>query len=146
VANVRILLAIDESTGSETALRSVISQANPERTEVNVLTVLERPSSAEKFAVAAASQVAGSPASFASELEAQSQRAQAFVDKAVGELRRAGLKASGTVESGEPKSVIMDAAAQGLLESRLPGLEGGRPRTRQRESSVPKLAKLANST
>jgi nucleotide-binding universal stress UspA family protein len=112
-ADVRILLAIDESAGSETALQAVVNQANPTHTaEVKVLTVVEPPSASVKFAVAAAGQMAGYPASFAPELEAESKRAQALVDKAVEELQQSGLRATGTVESGEPKSVIVDTAAQ----------------------------------
>jgi nucleotide-binding universal stress UspA family protein len=109
---VKILLAIDESMGSDAALRAVIGQADANRTEVKVLTVVQLPSAAEKFAVAAAGQVTGYPVSFAPEMAVESQRAQSFVDEAVEELRRAGLKASGTVESGQPKSVIVDTAAK----------------------------------
>jgi nucleotide-binding universal stress UspA family protein len=108
---VRILLAIDDSAGAEAAVRQVAQRAQRD-TEVRVLNVVEAPSSSVKFAVAAAGQVAGYPASLVPEKEAASKRAQALVDQAVEELRQAGLRATGAVELGEPKSVIIDTAAQ----------------------------------
>ncbi len=77
-----------------------------------MLTVVEPPSASMKFAVAAAGQMAGFPATFAPELEAESKTAQALVDRAAEELRRAGLQAQAAVEVGNPKSVIVDTAAQ----------------------------------
>jgi nucleotide-binding universal stress UspA family protein len=109
---VRILLAIDDSAGSALALQELIRRAAGTQPDVRVLTVVELPSASVKFAVAAAGQMAGYPASFAPEIEAETKRAQALVDSAAGELRRAGLKAEPAVESGHPKSVIVDTAAQ----------------------------------
>jgi len=109
---VRILLAIDDSAGSASALQELIRQAAGKKPEVKVLTVVEPPSASAKFAVAAAGQMAGYPASFAPEIEAETKRAQALVDTAAEELRRAGLQAEAAVESGNPKSVIVDTAAQ----------------------------------
>lgn len=108
----RILLAIDDSAGSAAALRALVEEIEGRPAEVKVLTVVEPPSASVKFAVAAAGQVAGYPASFAPELEAETRHAREVVDKAAQELRRAGLKAEAAVESGNPKSVIIDTAAQ----------------------------------
>jgi nucleotide-binding universal stress UspA family protein len=110
-ADMKILLAIDDSAGAQAALREVAERA-PRDSQVQVVHVVETPSASLKFAVAAAGQVAGYPASLAPEVEAESKRARALVDKAVGELQRAGLRATGEVEFGEPKSVIVDTSAQ----------------------------------
>lgn len=108
----KVLVAMDHSVGSQHALHAVIRQASSNRTEVKVLHVIEPPSASVKFAVAAAGQVAGYPASLAPEREAETKRAQALVDEAVEELRQAGLNGQGVVETGNPKAVIVDTAAQ----------------------------------
>lgn len=108
----KILLAIDDSAGSATALRAVADQAIHENAEVKVLNVVQPPSAPAKFAVAAAGQMAGYPASFTPELEIESKEAHALVEKAVKELERSGVKVAGSVEFGNPKSVIVDTAAQ----------------------------------
>jgi nucleotide-binding universal stress UspA family protein len=107
---VRILLAIDDSAGSSLALQELLRQTPGQKPDIKVLTVVEPPSAPVKFAVAAAGQMAGYPASFAPELEAETKQAQALVDTAVEQLRRAGLNAEAAVESGNPKSVIVDTA------------------------------------
>jgi nucleotide-binding universal stress UspA family protein len=108
----RILLAIDDSPGCAAVLRAVLESAPERATEVKVLHVIQPPSTSVKFAVAAAGQVVGYPASLAPELEDASKCTQQFVANAVRELRSAGLKAAGAVEYGDPKAVIIDAAAE----------------------------------
>jgi nucleotide-binding universal stress UspA family protein len=108
----RVLLAIDDSAGSAVALRVAVEQASKQNLEVKVLHVVEPPTASLRFAVAAAGQMAGYPASLEPELEAVSKRAKTLVGEAVEELQRAGLKATGAVEYGNPKSVIIDTAAQ----------------------------------
>jgi nucleotide-binding universal stress UspA family protein len=108
----KILLAIDDSRGSNAALRAVAEQAFLDHSEVKILTVVEPSSAPMRFAVAAAGQMAGYPASLSSEEQAESQRARELIDEAVDELQRAGVQAAGTVELGNPKTVIVDTAAQ----------------------------------
>ncbi len=110
----KILLAIDDSAGSATALQAVEKQAGGNNThlQVKVLHVVEPLSASVKFAVAAAGQVVGVPGSVGPELEAEWKGARQLVDRAVEELKRAGISAEAAVEVGNPKSVIIDAAAQ----------------------------------
>jgi nucleotide-binding universal stress UspA family protein len=110
-AHMNLLLAIDDSAGSQAALRRVVERI-PKLAHVKVLSVVEPPSASVKFAVAAAGQVVGYPASLAPETEAATKRARQIVDEAVEELQRAGFSASGAVEFGDARSVIIDTAAQ----------------------------------
>jgi nucleotide-binding universal stress UspA family protein len=106
-----VLLAIDDSAGSQAALRAVIERI-PKTAHVKVLSAVEPPSASVKFAVAAAGQVVGYPASLAPETEAATKRARQIVDEAAEELRRAGFNPSAAVEFGDARSVIVDTAAQ----------------------------------
>jgi nucleotide-binding universal stress UspA family protein len=108
----KILLAIDDSPGSEAATRAVIDQFSPQNTEVRVLHAVEPPSAFLKFVVAASEQVAGAPVDLAPELKAASERAQTLVAKAADELRLQGFKVTSGVEQGDPKSTIVDSAAR----------------------------------
>jgi nucleotide-binding universal stress UspA family protein len=111
-ANVKILLAIDDSAGSEAAVRAIIEQASERRTQLKVLHVVKSPSAALEFAIEAASQVAGYPATLEPEIAEASKRARGLVQQTVEQLRSEGLQATGTVICGDPKSVIIDTAAQ----------------------------------
>lgn len=106
-----VLLAIDESAGSRAALRAVIDRT-PKTAHIKVLSAVELPSASVKFAAAAAGQVVGYPAPLAPQIEAAARRAAQIVDEAVEELHRAGFTASGAVESGDARSVIVDTAEQ----------------------------------
>lgn len=106
-----VLLAIDDSAGSQAALRAVIERI-PKSARVKVLSVVEPPSASVKFAVAAAGQVVGSPATLAPETEAASKHARQIVDEALEDLRRAGFIASPAVEFGDARNVIIDTAVQ----------------------------------
>ncbi len=106
-----VLLAMDDSAGSQAALHAVIGRV-PKTAHVKVLSAVEPPSASVKFAVAAAGQVVGYPAPLAPETEAATKRARQIVDEAVEELQRAGFHVSGAVESGDARSVIIDTAEQ----------------------------------
>jgi nucleotide-binding universal stress UspA family protein len=110
-ANMRILLAIDDSLGSQAAIREAAERAGQKHAEVKVLHVVELPFSSPESTVIAYDHV-GDPSHFGILLQELSRRAQVLVDNAVEELRRAGATASGEVEYGDPKSVILDAAAE----------------------------------
>ena len=122
----KILLAVDDSPGSEAALRAVLRRASEPAAEVKILHVIQPPSASVRFAVAAAGQVAGYPASLTPELEDASKRAQELVGNAARQLQRAGFKAAGTVEYGDPKSVIIDAATEWNADLIVVGAHGYR--------------------
>jgi nucleotide-binding universal stress UspA family protein len=108
----KILLAIDDSKGSNSALRAVVEQAALDHSEVKVLNVVEPPSAPMQFAVSAAGQLAGYPASLSSDERAENEHARGLIDEAVDELQRAGVQAAGSVEFGNPKTVIINTAVQ----------------------------------
>lgn len=101
----KILLAIDDSRFSQAAAKAVGARAKPEDAEVQVLHVLEPPS------FMASSKTPGhDPAFDAAWWRLEKEQARALVEKIAEELRSKGLKATATVEEGEPKSMILDIA------------------------------------
>lgn len=111
-AKMRILLAIDESKFSEAAIQTVKAWARVPGTEVRVIHVVEPP------AISIPSMVAGSELGqwSASELEAlwraQVAEAEALLAKAAAALKEAGCDVVSGVEEGDPKSRIIDVAAE----------------------------------
>jgi nucleotide-binding universal stress UspA family protein len=103
----KILLAMDDSKFSQAALESVIKHVTPKKTEVLVLHVLEllpyylTPEMAPRH-----------PAVLESLLAAARKTAETLVGRAVEALQAAGFKASSSIQEGDPKSIILDAAAQ----------------------------------
>jgi len=108
----RILLAIDESKFSKAAIQTVKAWARVPGTEVRVIHVVEPP------AISIPSMVAGSELGqwSASELEAlwraQVAEAEALLAKAAAALKEAGCDVVSGVEEGDPKSRIIDVAAE----------------------------------
>jgi nucleotide-binding universal stress UspA family protein len=102
----KILLAIDGSKFSESALQAVIAQIKPNQTDVRILHVIEPiPQYADGLSWGYGLQ---SP----NVLQEEREQAQALVEKAAGELRDAGFQVETVVEVGDAKAVIVDAAAQ----------------------------------
>jgi|HubBroStandDraft_6_1064221.scaffolds.fasta_scaffold1176349_1 nucleotide-binding universal stress UspA family protein len=102
----KILLAIDGSKFSESALQAVMAQAKPNQTDVRILHVIEPiPQYADGLSWGYGLQ---SP----NVLQEEREQAQALVEKAAGELRDAGFQVETVVEVGDAKAVIVDAAAQ----------------------------------
>jgi nucleotide-binding universal stress UspA family protein len=99
----RILLAVDGSTFSDAAAQLLIKQAKPQDTEVLVLYVIEilSPSLPE---------IAAYYPGIEHARDAQIQPAQALVAKTAELLRSHGLRATTSVEVGDPKSKIIDVA------------------------------------
>jgi nucleotide-binding universal stress UspA family protein len=101
-----VLLAIDESQYSEQAERAVLEQLRTKGTEVRVLNVVEPISSyvsADLFPHLAAHtpQIE----------EDRHKQAKELVARSAGRLRKAGFKATEVVEDGDPKTKIVEYAA-----------------------------------
>jgi len=102
----KILLAIDGSRFSEAAVQTVLVQARPHDTEVQVLHVVEPPS------LLVAREMGGYDRALDAVWEAETKQAKTLVTKVADELRSKNLKVTTTVEQGDPKSKIIDAALQ----------------------------------
>jgi nucleotide-binding universal stress UspA family protein len=102
----KILLPIDDSKFSEAALQAVIAQAHAKDTEVRVLHVVESPS------LLVARDMAGYDSTLEAVWDKEKEQAQALVAKAAETLRSHDIKATTSVQQGEPKSLIIDAAEE----------------------------------
>jgi len=103
----RVLLAVDGSEFSQEAERAVITQLRTQGTEVRVLTVIEPISSyisADLFPHLVSHSAAIS--------EDRLTQAKNLVAGAAQNLREAGFEASESVQDGDPKTVILDRAAE----------------------------------
>ena len=107
IAQMKILLAIDDSEFSKAATQAVIARIRPRGTQVRVLHVVEPPSLLvtremhDDLAIDTA---------WKAELELK--QAETLVANIAGTLRSKGLKVSTSVEQGDPKSKIVDAASK----------------------------------
>ena len=102
----RILLAIDGSEFSDTAVDEVASRLWPEATEIDVLAVYEPPAvpATETWAL---------PPNYHDEIEKASQeQARAATNKAIERLRggKTDLKINSEITRGYPADVILDRA------------------------------------
>ena len=102
----RIVLAIDGSKFSEAAVQTVIEQARPKDTEIQILHVVEPPS------LLVAREMGGYDRALDAVWEAETKQAEALVTKVADRLRSKGLKVTTTVEQGDPKSKIIDVASK----------------------------------
>lgn len=102
----KIVLAIDGSKFSEAAIQTVINQARPQDTEIQVLHVVEPPS------LLVAREMGGYDRALDAVWEAETKQAEALVTKVADELRSKNLKVTTTVEQGDPQSKIIDAASK----------------------------------
>ncbi len=102
----KILLAIDDSKFSEEATKTVIVQAQPQGTEVRVLHVTD---SSPLFITG---EMGAQMPDVSALQKAQLMRANALVERAAEELRAAGFKVTTAVEEGDPKTKIIDQAAE----------------------------------
>ena len=102
----KILLAIDDSKFSKAATLGVIARVGRKGTQVRVLHVVEPPS------LLVAREMRGHDAALDAAWEAESKQAKTLVAKTAEALRSKGLKVSTSVEQGDPKSKIIDAASK----------------------------------
>lgn len=90
----KLLLALDSSLASQAALEDVAARPWPAGSSFEVLSVVE-PSHLWTGAEIA---------------QESARRAREVVDRAVEQLRSKGRDATGTIQSGDPKTVILDRA------------------------------------
>lgn len=102
----RILLAIDDSKFSEAAVETVVEQARPHGTEVRILHVVEAPP------ILVARELGGYEPALQNALGFQKQQAEELVAKTAELLRARGLKVTTALETGDPKSKILDVAEE----------------------------------
>ncbi|HYL09557.1 MAG TPA: universal stress protein [Candidatus Acidoferrales bacterium] len=116
----RILLAVDDSKFSEAAVREVAERGHTADSEARVLTVVE------PMPVPADGQVWGFALDMNAIQEEQKKAAQELVAGAADTLRRAGWKVSTAVETGDPKSSILDQAKEWKADLIVVGSHGRR--------------------
>ena len=99
----KIVLAIDDSKFSEAAVRSLAGQFRPQDTEVRVLHVVEPIVISEPPHM--------SPGYYP-ELESRLPQARAVVDRVAKTLSSAGFGVATSVAKGDPRSIILENAAE----------------------------------
>jgi nucleotide-binding universal stress UspA family protein len=104
--NMKILLAIDESTVSQEAIRKVIVQFVPKRTTVRILHVVE-PITGYISADMMPHFVQNLPNVEKDRLK----QAEKLVQSAAVKLRQAGFRTTSIVENGDPRVQIVDRAS-----------------------------------
>jgi nucleotide-binding universal stress UspA family protein len=102
----KLLIAIDGSEFSQTALKSVIARAWNAGTEVKVLHVVEPPS------LLIGREMGAYDPEFETVWKALREQAKDLVDKAATKLRAAGFQVATELVEGDPKSQILDAAKE----------------------------------
>jgi nucleotide-binding universal stress UspA family protein len=102
----KILLAIDDSKFSDAAVQMMIAQASPQNTEVRVLHVLEPPS------LLIGREMGGYDQGLETVWQALREQAKALVEKTAAMLRNSGYNVTPALDEGDPKSKIIDVAAE----------------------------------
>src|SRR5581483_4951335 len=97
----KLLVAIADSKSAEEIARFVTAQFSPATTEIRLLHVLQ------PISVSTPPQMARS---FTPELEDEEKRSQELVDKTVRQIKKAGFKVEPSIEKGDPREAIIDAA------------------------------------
>ena len=101
-----ILLAIDGSKFSQSAIQAVMAQANPKDSALRVVHVVEPiPEYADSLSW-------GYGLQSTEVLQEEREQGQGLVARAAQQLRDAGFEVATTVEVGDAKAVILDAAAE----------------------------------
>jgi nucleotide-binding universal stress UspA family protein len=109
----RILLAIDDSKFSEAATQAVIAQHHPQGTQVKILNVVDL-----QIPI---------PTSYAAGFREESlKHGQEVVRRAEQMLKKTGYTVETAVEEGDPRSKIIDQAAQWNAELIVLGSHGRR--------------------
>jgi nucleotide-binding universal stress UspA family protein len=100
----KILIAIDGSDFSQSALKSVLARPWPSKTEVKVMHVVEPPS------LLMGREMSGPDPEFEMVWKALREQAKDLVAKAAEKLRGAKFNVSTELVEGDPKSQIIDIA------------------------------------
>jgi len=111
----KLLVAIADMKSAEEIARSVTAQFSPATTEIRLLHVLQ------PISVSTPPQMARS---FTPELEDEKKRAQELVDTAAAQITKAGFKVDSSIEKGDPREAIIDAATQGHVDLVVLGSRG----------------------
>ena len=98
----RLLLAVDDSGYSQTAVEQVATHFNPQTTEIKMLHVVSPVSYSLPPQMSRG---------YAPETEVLEKDARTNLDKLAKKLRTAGFTAEVAVERGEVRSTILDSAA-----------------------------------
>lgn len=101
----RIVVAVDGSRFSDAAAQLVMAQARP-TDEIRVLHALEPPP------LLAVREMGGYDSALDKAWEAERKVARELVEKTVEQYRAKGMKATGTVQDGDAKSIILQAAKE----------------------------------
>ena len=106
----KVLLPIDDSVCSQSAVEALASQIRANGVEIHVLHVIEWPRIfPESFAFGEGPEFAQEFQDFLSQ---QRQRAHSLVDRMALFLRNAGFQACGLVREAEPKQAILEYASE----------------------------------
>jgi len=100
----KILLAIDGSKFSDSAIQTVIARCHTADTEVRVLHVVEPPS------LLGVGNMGGYDPALEIAWEQETEQAQVLVAKAADKLRSHGTRVTTSVQQGDSESTIIDAA------------------------------------
>ena len=115
----KVLLPIDDSKFSEAAAQALAKQFRPQETEVRVLHVIE------PILISVPPQMSVGYAPELSELrQEQLNKAEALVTQIAQTLRAAGFQVATSVEEGNPKTRILDCAAEWHAELIVLGSHG----------------------
>jgi nucleotide-binding universal stress UspA family protein len=116
----RVLLAVDGSAYSEAAIRAVVSRPWPDGTTVRVLSAIRvmavLPPVGDLLGVAGVAETPGKQ-----KIRADAER---LVTEVAARIRTAGLNAESVVKEGDPRSVIVDEAAEWVADLIVVGSHG----------------------
>jgi nucleotide-binding universal stress UspA family protein len=114
------LLAIDGSRFSKAAMRAVVARSRLGGTQVRVLHVVEPPS------LLVAREMGGYDPAMDAVWEAETKRAESLVAKTAKAFHSKGVKVTTSVEQGDPKSKILEAASKWHADLIVVGARGKR--------------------
>src|SRR5579872_6663788 len=99
----KLLVAIADAKSAEELMRSITAQFSPSSTEIHLLHVLQ------PISVSTPPQMARS---FTPELEGEKKQSQELVDTVAAGIAQGGFKIESSIEKGDPREAIIDAAMQ----------------------------------
>jgi nucleotide-binding universal stress UspA family protein len=126
----KLLLAIDDSKFAEAMIHAVISQVRHENTQVLVLHAVDWSSFMPTPFPVVGEEPMFSARQLESIIESEARKAHDLVTDAAERLRSAGFEASTSVREGDPKTVVLDCAAESGADLIVLGSHGRRGVTR----------------
>ena len=115
----KILLAVDDSNFAAEAIRRLVAQVRTKGTEIRVLHVIE-----EMHAYLSAEMIPHLVPHVAKIEAERRKQGKALVHEAAQKLRKAGFRASEAVDTGDPKTRIIDQAAKWRADLIVAGSHG----------------------